>query len=107
MVGHGRPGLSGGASQDRPLLFGFMSSECLQREAKGREPAGGRSDPSHEAEGKKVLLVGGPAIVHTGSSVHAAQLIRDGWVQVLFAGNGQGHLTTLNRPLAGPAWAFH
>jgi lysine-ketoglutarate reductase/saccharopine dehydrogenase-like protein (TIGR00300 family) len=36
---------------------------------------------------QKVLLVGGPAIVHTGSSEHVAQLIRDGWVQTLFAGN--------------------
>ena len=39
------------------------------------------------AEGKKVLLVGGPAIVHTGSAEHVARLIRDGWVQTLFAGN--------------------
>ena len=39
------------------------------------------------AEGKKVLLVGGPAIVHTGSAAHVARLIRDGWVQTLFAGN--------------------
>src|SRR5262249_46325555 len=39
------------------------------------------------AAGKKVLLVGGPAIVHTGSAAHVAHLIRDGWVQVLFAGN--------------------
>ena len=39
------------------------------------------------AAGKKVLLVGGPAIVHTGSAAHVAQLIREGWIQVLFAGN--------------------
>jgi lysine-ketoglutarate reductase/saccharopine dehydrogenase-like protein (TIGR00300 family) len=39
------------------------------------------------AAGKKVLLVGGPAIVHTGSAEHVARLIRDGWVQTLFAGN--------------------
>jgi lysine-ketoglutarate reductase/saccharopine dehydrogenase-like protein (TIGR00300 family) len=39
------------------------------------------------AEGKKVLLVGGPAIVHTGSSEHVARLIREGWIQTLFAGN--------------------
>ena len=32
-------------------------------------------------------MVGGPAIVHTGSASHVAQLIRDGWIQVLFAGN--------------------
>ena len=39
------------------------------------------------AAGKKVLLVGGPAIVHTGSAAHVAQLIREGWIQTLFAGN--------------------
>jgi lysine-ketoglutarate reductase/saccharopine dehydrogenase-like protein (TIGR00300 family) len=42
---------------------------------------------SARAEGKKVLLVGGPAIVHTGSAGHVARLIREGWIQVLFAGN--------------------
>jgi lysine-ketoglutarate reductase/saccharopine dehydrogenase-like protein (TIGR00300 family) len=39
------------------------------------------------ADRKKVLLVGGPAIVHTGSAGHVARLIKEGWVQVLFAGN--------------------
>jgi lysine-ketoglutarate reductase/saccharopine dehydrogenase-like protein (TIGR00300 family) len=39
------------------------------------------------AAGQKVLLVGGPAIVHTGSAEHVARLIREGWVQTLFAGN--------------------
>src|SRR5207253_8091849 len=39
------------------------------------------------AAGKKVLLVGGPAIVHTGSVSHVARLIRGGWIQTLFAGN--------------------
>jgi lysine-ketoglutarate reductase/saccharopine dehydrogenase-like protein (TIGR00300 family) len=33
------------------------------------------------------LLVGGPAIVHTGSAAHVAQLVREGWIQTLFAGN--------------------
>src|SRR5690606_19006843 len=35
----------------------------------------------------KTLIVGGPAIVHTGSSEYLCQLIRDGFVDVLFAGN--------------------
>ena len=39
------------------------------------------------AAGKKVLLVGGPAIVHTGSVPHVARLIREGWIQTVFAGN--------------------
>jgi lysine-ketoglutarate reductase/saccharopine dehydrogenase-like protein (TIGR00300 family) len=37
--------------------------------------------------GGKTLLVGGPAIVHTGSVEHVSQLIRDGYIDRLFAGN--------------------
>jgi lysine-ketoglutarate reductase/saccharopine dehydrogenase-like protein (TIGR00300 family) len=37
--------------------------------------------------GGKTLLVGGPAIVHTGSGEFLQQLIRLGYVDVLFAGN--------------------
>lgn len=37
--------------------------------------------------GKRVLLVGGPAIIHTGSSRHVVRLIEEGFVHVLFAGN--------------------
>ncbi len=39
------------------------------------------------AAGGRTLLVGGPAIVHTGSVPHLCQLIRDGYINVLFAGN--------------------
>lgn len=41
---------------------------------------------AHE-EGKKVLFVGGPAIVHSGSAPLLARLIDGGWIDVLFAGN--------------------
>jgi lysine-ketoglutarate reductase/saccharopine dehydrogenase-like protein (TIGR00300 family) len=37
--------------------------------------------------GKRVLLVGGPAIVHTGAGPYLAELIRDGYVNAVFAGN--------------------
>jgi lysine-ketoglutarate reductase/saccharopine dehydrogenase-like protein (TIGR00300 family) len=37
--------------------------------------------------GKRVLLVGGPAIVHTGAAPYLAELIRDGYVNAIFAGN--------------------
>ncbi len=37
--------------------------------------------------GKRVLLVGGPAIVHTGAGPYLAELIRDGFVTALYAGN--------------------
>ena len=69
--------------------FGVHELERLQREAQGGQPAG--ASPSRSAQtraaGKKVLLVGGPAIVHTGSAGHVARLIREGWIQTLFAGN--------------------
>lgn len=38
-------------------------------------------------EGQKTLVVGGPAIVHTGSGEHLCKLIRAGYVNKLFAGN--------------------
>ena len=38
-------------------------------------------------EGHKTLVVGGPAIVHTGSGEHLCKLIRAGYVNKLFAGN--------------------
>ena len=40
------------------------------------------------SEGKKVLWVVGPALIHTGSGPDLADLVRAGWVNVLFAGNG-------------------
>jgi lysine-ketoglutarate reductase/saccharopine dehydrogenase-like protein (TIGR00300 family) len=39
------------------------------------------------AAGKRVLLVGGPAIIHTGAGPYLEELIRDGFVNALFAGN--------------------
>jgi lysine-ketoglutarate reductase/saccharopine dehydrogenase-like protein (TIGR00300 family) len=38
-------------------------------------------------EGGKTLVVGGPAIVHTGSGEHLCRLIREGYINKLFAGN--------------------
>jgi lysine-ketoglutarate reductase/saccharopine dehydrogenase-like protein (TIGR00300 family) len=38
-------------------------------------------------EGGKIALVGGPAIVHTGAADALAKMIREGYIDVLFAGN--------------------
>jgi lysine-ketoglutarate reductase/saccharopine dehydrogenase-like protein (TIGR00300 family) len=38
--------------------------------------------------GVKVLAVCGPAVVHTGAAPDVARLVREGWVDVVFAGNG-------------------
>jgi len=40
-----------------------------------------------KAKGGKIALVGGPAIVHTGADVALASLVREGFIDVLFAGN--------------------
>ncbi|MBI4341512.1 MAG: TIGR00300 family protein [Candidatus Omnitrophica bacterium] len=38
--------------------------------------------------GEKILVVAGPALIHTGSGPYLEKLIRGGYVHVLFAGNG-------------------
>jgi lysine-ketoglutarate reductase/saccharopine dehydrogenase-like protein (TIGR00300 family) len=40
-----------------------------------------------KAEGRKILWVGGPAVVHTGAAPAMVALIEAGYVDVLFAGN--------------------
>ena len=39
------------------------------------------------ASGKKIVFVGGPAIIHTGAGSYLESLIRAGHIDVLFAGN--------------------
>lgn len=68
--------------------FGFMNSNVSTEKPKAVSLQGvADAIRATRAAGQKVLLVGGPAIVHTGSAEHVATLIRGGWVQTLFAGN--------------------
>lgn len=77
--------------EERPRgasAFSFMSSNVSSEKPKAVSLAGvADTIRATRDAGKRVLLVGGPAIVHTGSSPHVAALIRQGWIQVLFAGN--------------------
>jgi lysine-ketoglutarate reductase/saccharopine dehydrogenase-like protein (TIGR00300 family) len=41
-------------------------------------------------EGKKIVVVAGPVVVHTGGASSLAELIRSGWVDALLAGNALG-----------------
>jgi lysine-ketoglutarate reductase/saccharopine dehydrogenase-like protein (TIGR00300 family) len=69
-------------------VFGFMNSNVSSEKPKAISLGGvAESIRKTREAGKKVLLVGGPAIVHTGSAEHVARLIRGGWVNTLFAGN--------------------
>jgi len=69
-------------------VFGFMRS-AVSTEKPKNVLIHDVSDmmKSVKAAGKKLLLVGGPAIVHTGSAPHIVRLIEAGYVHVLFAGN--------------------
>jgi lysine-ketoglutarate reductase/saccharopine dehydrogenase-like protein (TIGR00300 family) len=68
--------------------FEFMSSAVSTEKPKGvaiRQVA--QELIRARREGGKTLLVGGPAIVHTGSVEHLSKLIRKGYINRLFAGN--------------------
>ncbi|MGH9102077.1 MAG: TIGR00300 family protein, partial [Acidimicrobiales bacterium] len=89
-------------SPERPRAaspFEFMTSEISSEKPKalvvarvadriraahsgGPGGAGGPGGPG------KVLVVVGPAVVHTGAAPELARLVRHGFVDVLFAGNG-------------------
>jgi lysine-ketoglutarate reductase/saccharopine dehydrogenase-like protein (TIGR00300 family) len=72
----------------RQNLFEFMASPVSSEKPKGvtvREIANAMKRTRES--GEKILAVLGPAVVHTGSVPHVCRLIRDGYLQVLFAGN--------------------
>jgi len=72
----------------RNSLFEFMSSAVSSEKPKGvtvREIAA--TMKRTKASGEKILAVLGPAVVHTGSVEHVCELIRLGFLDVLFAGN--------------------
>jgi lysine-ketoglutarate reductase/saccharopine dehydrogenase-like protein (TIGR00300 family) len=69
-------------------VFGFMNSNVSSEKPKAVSLRGVAASMRQAREaGQKILLVGGPAIAHTGSAEHVARLIRGGWINTLFAGN--------------------
>ena len=73
----------------QPAVFQFMGSavssekpkaQLIQRLAKEMRAI--------RRSGKKILVVAGPALIHTGSGPYLERLIRAGYVHALFAGNG-------------------
>jgi lysine-ketoglutarate reductase/saccharopine dehydrogenase-like protein (TIGR00300 family) len=76
--------------RDRDLRnFEFMNSDVSSEKPKAllvRQVA----DRLRAAKdrGGRVLAVCGPAVVHTGGAPAVAHLVADGWIDVLFAGNG-------------------
>lgn len=77
--------------QERPMIekgFSFMSSSVSTEKPKLVQTRGvAELMRQTRKAGKKILLVGGPAIIHTGSGPYLVRLIESGYVNVLFAGN--------------------
>ena len=69
-------------------IFSFMGSEVSAEKPK-KVLIGGIADEMRQvrAAGGRVLVVAGPAVVHTGAGRYLSRLIELGYVQVLFAGN--------------------
>jgi lysine-ketoglutarate reductase/saccharopine dehydrogenase-like protein (TIGR00300 family) len=69
-------------------VFEFMSSEAsTEKPFKSIMSKTALEIRRIKDNGGKIALVGGPAIVHTGSAPILAQMIREGLIDVLFAGN--------------------
>ena len=69
--------------------FEFMGSEVSSEKPKALLVADVATRVRRTKDaGGKVLAVCGPAVVHTGAAPDVAALVREGWIDVLFAGNG-------------------
>jgi lysine-ketoglutarate reductase/saccharopine dehydrogenase-like protein (TIGR00300 family) len=85
---HGTRVLPQGRDRDKLNVFGFMQSTVSSEKPKNvtvREIAA-EMRRAKQGDGK-ILVVAGPAVVHTGSREHLSRLIREGYVHLLFAGN--------------------
>src|SRR4051812_36818469 len=69
--------------------FEFMASEVSSEKPKSVLVAVvAERVRAARAAGGKILAVCGPAVIHTGAGLAVAELVRHGWIDVLFAGNG-------------------
>ncbi|MDP2401814.1 MAG: TIGR00300 family protein [Actinomycetota bacterium] len=77
--------------QERPRAsqaFEFMSSAVSSEKPKAQVVAEvARLLRQTREAGKSIIIVAGPAVVHTGAAPHLSRLVRSGYVSVLFGGN--------------------
>ena len=77
-----------GRDRDQLHSFGFMNSTVSSEKPKNLTVREIAENMRRAAEGNgRILVVAGPAVVHTGSRELLSWLIRKGYVHVLFAGN--------------------
>jgi lysine-ketoglutarate reductase/saccharopine dehydrogenase-like protein (TIGR00300 family) len=68
--------------------FEFMASAVSSEKPKGAViRAVAEQMRAVKAAGERILMVAGPAVVHTGAGRHMVRLIEAGYVDVLFSGN--------------------
>jgi lysine-ketoglutarate reductase/saccharopine dehydrogenase-like protein (TIGR00300 family) len=76
--------------RDRDLRsFEFMNSDVSSEKPKALlvQQVADRIRAAKDREGR-ILAVCGPAVIHTGGGPAVARMVKDGWIDVLFAGNG-------------------
>jgi len=76
------------ASAKETEVFSFMGSDVSSERPKALVVEQiAREMKEVRARGGKILVVAGPAVIHTGAGPHLARLIDAGYVNVLYAGN--------------------
>lgn len=69
-------------------VFGFMSNDISAETNKGIVIAGiARAMREARQAGEAIVLVAGPAIVHSGGDLALARLVKAGWIDVILTGN--------------------
>jgi lysine-ketoglutarate reductase/saccharopine dehydrogenase-like protein (TIGR00300 family) len=89
VVGHAGVRVRPPARPEGMNRFEFMGSDVSSEKPKAllvRQVAD-RMRAAHE-RGARILAVCGPAVIHTGGGPAVADLVRNHWIDVLFAGNG-------------------
>jgi lysine-ketoglutarate reductase/saccharopine dehydrogenase-like protein (TIGR00300 family) len=68
--------MSNGVSSERRVETAVRQTGALMRQVR--------------EQGRKIVIVAGPVVVHTGGGAGLASLIREGWVDALLSGNALG-----------------
>lgn len=69
-------------------VFGFMSNDISAEINKHIAIAATAREMRRTRQaGERIAVVAGPAIVHSGGDVALARLVRDGWIDLILAGN--------------------
>ncbi|MDQ4077280.1 MAG: TIGR00300 family protein [Chloroflexota bacterium] len=75
-------------SREAEMTFSFMNSEVSSEKPKRLTiHAIAREMREVKERGERIIVVAGPAIVHTGAAPYLATLIRNGYVDALLGGN--------------------